>query len=400
MRERLRGTEQPFVRAFRSGDFRLLWGGAFVSFTGGMVQNVAQGFVVFEQTGSNAKLAMITFAFMLPMSVLSPVSGVVADMFDRRRVLLLAMFLSALGPAWLAFALATGRSEYWHFLAVALAGGIVQSFEVPTRQSVVREVVPPEDLPGAIPAQAMTFNLARVVGPALGGLLYSVVGAWVCFAVNAASYAGLAFAALRIKADLSPRVREPQPVWDLLTEGMRFVFRDAALRTLFVMEAATSMFGTFYISQMAALSRGVWGLDARGLGLAMTMVGVGAVSGLTLNAALSGKQWRTRQAMAAMLFVGIALIALGWSSAPSMGFVVLFLLGASVIVQILAPEKLRGRVLSMHIWAIAGLAPVGVFGFGWLSEAIGLPVALRIGGAIVVAVWAWAYWRRGRLREV
>jgi MFS family permease len=406
--ERLKSTDQPFVRAFRSADFRLLWIGAFVSFTGGMVQNVAQGYVVFEKTGSNAKLAFVTFAFMVPMSVLSPFSGVVADLFDRRRVLVLSMALSAIGPAWLAFAAFTGRVEYWHFVAVALAGGMVQTFEVPTRQAVVRSVVPPQDLPGAIPAQAMTFNLARVAGPALGGIVYAVAGPWLCFALNALSYGALAGAAMALRADLSPPTRTPQPIGDLLTEGVRFVFRDPSLRLLFMMEAATSVLGTFYISQAAALTSGVWGLDARGLGVALTCVGVGAVAGLTFNAAVSGRQWRTSQALAGMLTVAVALVLLSQCRSAAWGMPVLALLGAGVIVQfnstnalfqMLSSDKLRGRVLSMHIWAISGLAPLGVIAFGWVSEAVGLPNALLGGGLALLTAWVLALASRSQLRE-
>lgn len=404
----LRETDQPFVRAFRSGDFRLLWAGAFLSFTGGMVQNVAQGYVVYDITGSNAKLGAVTVAFMIPMSFLSPVGGVVADLFDRRKVLVNAMLLSAIGPAWLAFATHTGRVQYWHFLAVAFAGGLIQCFEVPTRQAVVREVVDPEDLPGAIPAQAMTFNFARVVGPTLGGLAYAAVGPWICFLINSVSYGALAGSALLIRSELKPPARERQPLFDLITDGIRYVFQDKALRMLFLMEAATSILGMFYVSQMPALARSVWGLDAKGLGVAMSFIGIGAVSGLVLNGALAGKRWRTRQALFAMLLVAIGLTLLGSLPGPSSGYFALTLLGGAVIVQfnstnalfqMLSTEKLRGRVLSMHMWAISGLAPIGIYSFGWAAELIGLRTALQIGGVVLFVCWLLAFLNRRSLRE-
>lgn len=404
----LRETDQPFVRAFRSGDFRLLWAGAFLSFTGGMVQNVAQGYVVYEITGSNAKLAAVTVAFMIPMSVFSPVGGVVADLFDRRRVLVYAMLLSALGPAWLAFATFTGRLQYWHFLAVSLVGGLIQCVEVPTRQAVVREVVDPEDLPGAIPAQAMTFNFARVVGPTIGGLVYAAVGPWLCFLINSLSYGALAGSALRIRRDLSAPAREAQPLFDLITGGIRYVFQDKALRMLFLMEAATSVLGMFYVSQMPALARSVWGLDAKGLGVSMSFIGIGAVCGLVFNAAVAGMRWRTRQALFAMLLVSIGLALLGSLPGPSTGFFALMLIGAAIIVQfnstnalfqMLSTAKLRGRVLSMHMWAISGLAPVGIFLFGWIAELVGLRLALQLGGMVLFVSWLVAFFNRKSLRE-
>lgn len=400
-------TRVPALRTLRHSDFRWLWIGAFLSFTGSQVQNVAQGYYVYELTGDKSKLAMVMFCLLLPVSVFGPIAGVVADVLNKRTVIVVAMIVNSLGALYLGIAASFGFLQYWHILAVSVVVGFVQTFEAPTRQSIVRLVVPDEEFAMAVPAQALTFNLARVAGPAVGGLLADTFGPSVCFYLNAASFSGLVAAAFMIKADLSPVAREPQPIRDLLTEGMLYTFRNRALKTLFIMESITSLC-TFYISQMPAIAKSMLGLDARGLGYCFTSVGVGAVAGLVSLAAVSQRPIKPFIARTSMIVVAVGLGLLSITRSPWLAFPVLGAIGFGTIVQfnttntlfqLMSPPHLRGRVLSMHMWALAGLAPVGILVFGLIAEHVSLPIALASGSALAAIGSLWAIVHRHHVQE-
>ena len=398
----------PALRAIRHRDFRLLWTGAALSFTGTQIQSVAQGYLVYELTHDRAMLALVWFANSVPVSFFGPVLGVFADILDRRKVLVASMVVMAAGAAFLGVAAYKEFLEFWHIIAVALVNGFVMTIETPSRQSVVREVVPEQDLPTAVPTMAMTFNLARAAGPAIGGLLAAWLGAAACFWVNAVSFSGLVLAALAIRADLSPKHREPQPVRDLITEGMLYTLRESSLKVLFALECVTSFFGVFYLALMPAIAKDVFHFREVGLGMCMSSVGIGALIGLVTLASISHRPFKPLMNRIAMSSFGIAMVLLGFVKVPWIAFLLLGALGASTIVQfnttntlfqLIAPPHLRGRVLSMHMWAISGVSPFGTLLFGWISRQTNLETAFWIGGG-AVAVGALAAWAlRERVKE-
>lgn len=400
-------TSIPALRALRHSDFRWLWIGALLSFTGSQIQNVAQGFYVYQITGDKQKLALVAFCLFIPMSFLAPVAGVVADIVHRRTIIVVAMLVNAATALFIAIAYSMGSLEYWHLLVVAVITGVMQSVEAPARQSIVRLVVPAEDFASAIPAQALTFNLARVAGPAIGGFLADQFGPGACFYINAASFLGLIAAAFAIKTDLSPAEREPQPIWDLLTEGTRYTFKNSALRTLFIMEATTS-FCAFYISQMPAIADSMLKVDAQGLGYLYTAVGVGAITGLVTLSAISHLPYKPLICRVAMVLVGVSMVAFAFVTNIYVALPILALLGfgtmlqfntTNTLFQLMSPPHLRGRVIAMHLWALAGLAPGGILVFGIVAERLSLPIAFWSAGALLMVAAIWAYVVRGNVYE-
>lgn len=408
----------PFARAFRHRDFRLMWTGAFLSFTGSFVQNIAQGWLVYELTGDEAKLAFVTFCGMGPVAILGPFAGTLADTLNKKKVLVLSQLMFASGALFLAYMTSTQQVQYWHVVAVALMFGSVGALEMPTRQSILSRVVPPEDLAAAVPLNAMTFNFARLVGPAIGGALLAAFGAQLCYLVNGVSYLFMISAVIAVRTDLSAIRREPQPIGDLILEGMRYTFRDLRLRTLFVMELVTSSCGLVYIALIPAIAKDMLKLDKQGLGWAMATIGLGAISGLSLMTVLSDRKVRSLMVRISMVLIGVGLICLAVSRTPYLAFPLLAIIGGSVIIQfnttntlfqLLSPDHLRGRVLSMHIWAISGLGPFGILFFGWLAGATkgsttltisGIPLALSAGGCCVLLGAAWGWKNRARLQGV
>jgi len=393
----------------RYRDFRLLWVGALFSFTGTWVQNVAQGWLVYDLTNDAAKLAWVGFAAMAPVALLGPVAGVISDTLNRRRVITIAQSIFAINALYLAAATTYGFVSYPQILVIAVINGCAGAVEMPARQSLISTVVPPEEVSAAVPVQAMTFNLARVLGPAVGGILLAQVGVGACYLVNGLSYTALIFAVLAIRADLRAVARERAPVLDLVTEGMRYTWQDRRLRTLFLMEAITSGFGVFYLSLMPAIARDQLGLDAKGLGHAMSAVGIGAVSALLLMLSLSSRPWKARIVQIAMTGVGIGLLGMAFARSPWVAFPLFAFVGAGTVMQfnttntlfqLIAPPALKGRVIAMHVWALSGLGPILLPLWGGVAERWGLTVALAAGGLVVCGGAFLGWMNRARLEGV
>jgi MFS family permease len=399
----------PALRAFRYRDFRLLWAGSFFSFTGSWVQSVAQGWLVYDLTRDEAKLAFVTFCSMAPVSLFGIFAGTLADTLNRKAALVAAQGIYAACAGYLAFATHFGFVTYEQIVVIALLLGLVSCVEMPTRQSVVGRVVPVQDLSAAVPINAMTFNLARVIGPAIGGILLARVGPEACYMVNALSYSALIFAVLAIRSNLAVAARESTPIRDLLFEGLRYTWRDVRLRTLFWMEALTSAAGLFYLALLPAIAREMLGLDQKGLGLSYTFVGVGALAGLLLLLALEARPFKAGIVRLAMAGMGFSL--LGLALAPPLPVAMLCLAvagGCSIaqfnttntLFQLLSPDRLRGRVIAMHIWAISGVGPFGTLFFGWLARQTSVPYALQLGGSLVLLGALLGLLNRGALASV
>jgi len=247
--------------------------------------------------------------------------------------------------------------------------------------------------------------MARLVGPALGGILLSTMGAAACYLVNALSFFALIFAGLAIKADLTATSREPQPMMDLIFEGALYTFREVRLRTLFILECSVSVFGLFYITQIPAFLDKLLKIDTHRLWESYLAVGIGSVIALGFIMTWSERPVRALVLRVSMTMLSLSLIALGFARSVWLAYVLFALIGCASIAifntcntlfQLLSPERLRGRVLSMHVWALSGIGPFGVWGFGFIAQKFGLPFALEFGGALLClfAAYAWIY-RKG-----
>lgn len=397
------------MRAFRHRDFRLLWFGAFLSFTGSWIQTTAQGWLVYEMTGSKTMLGLVVFCNQIPVSILGPFMGTFADTLNKRVVLVCCQLTFSIGSLFLASAIYWDFIRYEHILAVATIGGLAGAIEMPTRQSIVSKVVPPEDIASAVPLSALTFNIARVFGPALGMYVYGELGPQLCYLINGISFFFLITAVLALKADLRPTQREAQPIIDLVMEGVLYTWRDARLKTLFIMEGCVSAFGLFYLALMPAIGKDILGLSDKQFGAAMASVGVGTIVSLVLVATISHRPIKGLIVRISMTVFGIALSLLGFATTPWVAFPLLALVGfcavaqfntTNTLFQLLSPERLRGRVLAMHVWALNGLGPLGTLLFAWLAEATDIHVALQVGGGLVFLAAMWGWMQRRTLENV
>ena len=407
------GSNIARVLSYR--DFRLLWVGAFVSFTGSWIQNVAQGYFVYNLTKSEAALALVSFCSSLPVFLFAFIAGTMSDAFDKRKVLTIAMLCLSAASLFMSAATYFGFVEYWHIVVVALFVGMVGCVEMPTRQSIVSRVVPAQDLPAAVPVNAMTFNVARIFGPAIGGVILATMGVPLCYLANGCTFLAIIFAVKAIKADLSPHPSPPQPMRDLLFEGMLYTMRDRRLKTLFFLETITASAGIAYITLLPAFVEQVMGYHQEAaksaLASAYTSVGVGAMIGLLAITHLAHSEKKGAIIRIAMWVIGAGLLLLSIGKTPWIAFPVLGAVGMATIAQfnttnalfqMLSPERLRGRVLAMHIWALNGLSPFGILFFGWLAHTTretgrldllwwhvplsntGVMLTLQVGGAVML----------------
>jgi MFS family permease len=381
------------------------WTGAFVSFTGNWIQTVAQGWLVYHLTRDPATLALVSFAGQAPVFFMGPFTGAVADSFDKRRVVIVTQTSLALTALTLAAVTLFGYVEVWHILLLGLLNGIIWSFDVPARQSLISELVDTEDIANAIPLTGATFNVARLVGPSIGGILLASVGPGVCFLVNGLSYAAMLSGLLAVRPRSEARVEDTQPAFQRMTEGIRTVARTPAFRTLILLEIVISVFGLFYIVQLPAYAADVLGTGKQGLGYLYSAIGVGAVSGLGTLAMLSRYRGRGRVPALAMTGFSLGLLALGLvgiaiadgsslhaSLVAGLCLVVTgycgttMLNGTNTLLQANAAEHLRGRVVGVHFWALSGLGPIGTLLFGEIAARIGVSESFLVGAIICLVV--------------
>ncbi|MEZ0336300.1 MAG: MFS transporter [Gemmatimonadales bacterium] len=391
----------PFLSALRHRDFRLFIFGQFVSLCGTWIQTVAQGWLVLQLTDSAFKVGLVTTLGTLPILLFTLYGGVLADRVDKRRTVLLlqcGMVLEALALGILTY---LGWITVEWVMGLAVFFGLLSAFEVPTRQSLIAEIVDREDLLNAIALSSSAFNLARVIGPAIAGALISTVGLAACFFANAASYlaviAGLVM--MRVRRPTPPTV----PAFSALMEGVRYVFGNPWPRALIAIIATFSVFGFSFMTMMPVFARDALGLDAAGYGALVSTVGLGAATGAIGMAGLGGQERRARLVIGSSVLFGLLLTAAALAPNFPLALLLFTLTGctmalngilANTMLQLQAPDHLRGRVMGFYSFTVLGMAPFGALQAGWVSEHFGVRTSLALGGVVCLVValgvgWGW-----------
>jgi MFS family permease len=398
----------PFLSALRHRDFRLFIFGQFVSLCGTWMQTVAQGWLVLQLTDSAFKVGLVTTLGTLPILLFTLYGGVVADRVDKRRTVLLlqcGMVLEALALGILTY---LGHITVQWVMGLAVFFGTLSAFEVPTRQSLMAEIVDREDLFNAIALSSSAFNLARVIGPAIAGALISTVGLAACFFANAASYlaviAGLVM--MRVRRDAAPPAT---PAFSALMEGVRYVFGNPGPRALIAIIATFSVFGFSFLTMMPVFARDALGLDAAGYGALVSTVGLGAASGAIGMAGLGGQARGSRLVIGSSALFGVLLTAAALAPNFPLALLLFTLTGcmmalngilANTMLQLQAPDHLRGRVMGFYSFTVLGMAPLGALQAGWVSEHFGVRTSLALGGVVCLIVALGVGWGMGAGRPV
>jgi MFS family permease len=381
-------------RALRHPNYRLFFAGQLVSLIGTWMQSVAQAWLVYRLTGSAVLLGTVGFASQIPVFLLSPIGGVMADRRSRRQVLLATQSFSMLLALTLALLTLSGQIQVWHVLTLAALLGITNGFDIPARQAFVVELVGRQDLVNAIALNSSAFNGARIVGPAVAGVVVAAVGEGWCFFANGVSYVAVlaSLLALRLPPRESPAAGGAGPLEQIL-EGWRFVARTAPIRALLLLLGLVSLTGMPYAVLMPVIAEDVLHSGPSGLGLLMGASGTGALAGaLVLARRTSLRGLGTWVASAALAF-GVALIVFSFSRQFWLSVVLLLPVGfamllqmssSNTLIQSMVPDELRGRVMSAYSMMFMGMAPLGALLAGGLAETVGAPATIAIGGAVCV----------------
>ncbi len=396
------------LRALQHRNFRLFFAGQLLSLTGTWMQNVAQSWLVYRLTGSPLLLGTVGFAGQFPIFLLSPVGGMVADRYSRHRVVIGTQAAAMILAFVLAVLTLAGQVRVWHVVVLAGLLGVVNSFDIPARQSFLVEMVGKEDLLNAIALNSTMFNAARVMGPAVAGILVSLVGEGWCFLANGVSY--LAVIAGLLMMSIRPRTapESHQSVLAELVEGFRFVRGAMPVRVLLLLLGLVSIVGTPYTVLMPIFADQILHGGARGLGLLMGATGLGAIGGALTVASRRGVRGLGRMVGYACSGFGVSLVLfalsrwfwLSWILLIPVGFSLMLQMAASnTLVQTMVPDHLRGRVMALYSVMFMGMAPFGALGAGAVARSLGAAATVMLGGVICLAGALLYRWRFPAFRQ-
>jgi MFS family permease len=390
MQSRLKAS----LRAFRHRNYRLFFAGQLTSLVGTWMQTVAQSWLVYRLTGSATLLGLVGFASQFPIFLLSPVAGAVADMYPRRRTMIVIQSLMMLLAFPLAVLTLMHRIQVSDVIVLAILLGIVNAFDIPVRQSFVAEMVGREDLINAIALNSSMMNGARIIGPAVAGILVSVVGEGWCFFLNGLSYLAVIIGLIFITAGNNrPREHEGSRI-EAILEGFRFALHTRPVRALLLLLGVVSLMGMPYSVLMPIFADKILKGGAKGLGLLMGSSGVGALLGAAVLAGRQGVRGLGNWVMFACAGFGTSLMLFSLSRNFWFSTLLLLPVGFSMMVQMassntliqsMVPDRLRGRVMALYSMMFLGMAPFGALLSGILANLMGAPSTVALGGAVCIA---------------
>jgi MFS family permease len=404
-------ASEPFLRrtlaAFSYRDFRVLWFGAFTSTVGTWMQKVAQSWLVFDLTKSSFFLGLDDFLGQLPILLFTLVGGVVADRHDRRRLLLGSQYIQMTAAFILAALVFFGYVRIWHILSLSFATGLAQAFGGPAYQSLVPSLVHKKHLPNAIALNSIQFNLARVFGPLLAGIAL-FFGTAACFGLNGLSFLVVivALMSLHIKhirpADRKPMLQE-------LKGGLAYARSEPSIITLTVLAFLTTFLGLPLLTFLPVFAREIFHGEVRVYTHMMAFSGAGAVLGALVVAWLGRFKHMGLTLLIVQAFFGALIVAFAVSRVWWWSCALLFLAGAALIVvfsmtaslvQLIVPDHLRGRVVSIYMVAFRGGMPLGSLAGGYAASLTSAPHVLTVNGALVSVVALYFLFRGHGVREL
>ena len=397
------------ARTFRSlrrhRNYRIFFTGQIVSLAGTWMQNVALAWLVIELSGSPLAIGALAFWRFVPFTVFGLVAGVVADRIESRKLVMATQACAMAISIALAIVTLTGTATLPIVYVLAALGGVALAFDAPGRQSLTFQMVGPRELPNAVALNSGLFNGSRVIGPAIAGLVIAAVGTGLCFVLNAVSFlAVLTALAIVREEELLPVVRDPSTrVIAGIRRGFAYAWNDPQLRLILGVVTVVSTVGFNFHVLVPLLAADTLHVGPEGFGLLSAAFGLGALVGALATATFREASWRLfaigtasfgvfALCLAAVhnaVLAGVVLFAIGLSFT-------LFTANANALVQLTAPDHLRGRLIGLYLFAFLGLAPVGGLFAGWLAEIGGTPLAFAVAGAVSLATIAIANASRSR----
>lgn len=419
-------------RALRHPNFRLFWAGALLSNTGTWTQSVAQGWLVLQLTDSAFWLGVDSFMATVPALLLTLLGGVIADLVDRKRLLMLAQVGAGASALALALLLVTGvvdgPSDVWIILVLTFVTGCCWAIAGPSYQAFAFDLVGREDLANAVALNSAQFQLSRVVGPVLAALTIQFFGLAGCFFFNGLSYVAILWALSRVrfeakaeaetvdgksvdekKAGETHSLRDARALWRDLVEGVRYAGGRPRVRVLLLCTAVTSIFGSPYLTLLPLFARNVYGWGESGLSLLMGTAGAGAFAGAMLMAYLGDFKHKGWLVLGSALASGLCIAVFAWAPTAGLAVAPLFVAGGAIVcffstcntlLQQLVSDHMRGRVMSMWIMCLIGTMPFGNLLGGKMADRFGPRLTVAAGGLVIVLFVALVGLRERRMGEI
>ncbi|MBZ5674473.1 MAG: MFS transporter [Acidobacteriia bacterium] len=398
------------LRALRSRNYRLFFAGQSVSLIGTWMTRLAMSWIVYQLTDSAFLLGLTSFVGQIPAFFVAPIAGVWLDRWNRHRVLVITQVLAMIQSLALAILAFTGWINLWWVIGLALMQGLINAFDMPARQAFVIEMIEERgDLGNAIALNSSMVNGAKLVGPAIAGVLVATAGAGVCFLIDGLSYIAVIYSLLAMRvAPVEPRLSRKSALEEL-GEGWKYVVQSPAIRSILLLLALTSVIGMPYTVLMPLIAAEILHGGAHTLGFLMAMSGVGALAsaiGLALRKTVIGLGKRI--GISAAVFGG-GLILLGVSRSLTISLLLMVVTGfgmmqqmaaSNTILQTIAADDKRGRVMSFYTLSILGMNPIGSLLAGAVAARIGVPVTMIGAGAICLAGAVWFRWKLPEIRRV
>ncbi|HYU19078.1 MAG TPA: MFS transporter [Chloroflexota bacterium] len=377
-------------RSLRHRDYRLLWFGTLFSGLGQWIQQATLGWLTYDLTGSAFLLGAVNGCRSLPLLLLGPFGGVAADRVDRRRLMLTTQVGLMLLSTVFATLIILGQLRVWHIFAFTLLTGVSWAFNMPVRQSVVPNIVARGDLMNAMALNAAGFNITRILGPTVAGVLIATLGPGENFYLQAAAYLGVSLMVLQLRIPPAARAAH-HSVRANLKEGGLFIWRHPTLRTQMSLALVPVVVALPYTSLMPIFASDVLDVGPTGFGLLMSAPGVGAVIGTLTIASLESIERKGLLMLGAVFGLGASLVAFSLSRSFLLSLALLIVVGAvqmvymttnQTLIQLTTPDHLRGRIMGVYMLN-QGLLPLGSLLAGTLAGLFGAPLAVSLMGVLV-----------------
>lgn len=384
-------------RALRHRNFQLFFSGQLISLIGTWMQSVAQSWLVYRLTGSALLLGSVGFASQIPVFLFAPLGGIAADRFNRRSIVITTQNASMLLAFILAGLTLSNKVQVWQIFVLASLLGVVNAFDIPGRQSFLVDMVGKDDLMNAIALNSSMFNGARVIGPAIAGILVAKIGEGWCFFANGVSYIAVIIGLLLMRVQSQVRPVSASP-FEHMMEGFRFVEGTAPIRALLLLLGVVSLVGMPYVVLMPIFADQILHGGAQGLGILMGATGVGALLGALTLAFREGVKGLGRWVAWCCAGFGISLIVFALSRNFWLSVILLLPVGytmmlqmacSNTLIQVMVPDALRGRVMAVYSMMFMGMAPIGALLGGALAERLGAPLTVAIGGSASLLGAGW-----------
>jgi MFS family permease len=395
--------------SLRHVDFRYLCTGTFLMSAGQWIQQVTLGWLVYDLTGNSMLLGALNGLRALPFLVTGPMAGVAADRMDRKKLLLQTQWALILTAVIMGSLVTAGLLQVWHIFLFTLITGVAWTFTEPVRQSMIPSLVPKADLANAIALNSGGFNLMKIVGPAIGGALIALFGPGGNFFVQALAYVGVLMMIYWMQVPPTPAQARRSSAMANLKEGFAYVWSTPAVLALMTLAYVPRVFAVPYQTLMPVFQKDVLGVGPEGLGLLMAAPGVGAVLAVLILASVSSRMRRQGillvtsiviLGLCLMLFSRITYFPLALLSLVAVGvFQMLFLASTNTILQLIVPDELRGRVMSLYMLD-RGFMPAGALFAGVAAHLIGAPATVATMGAIVIVLSLLVAWRAPAIRAL